>query len=492
MNSIARKVLISLTAALVVVFLISSVVSYQLQSSSEHENWQATKQTLQNELRVILTEPVYAYDRPLIESIIKAFTDDQNINKISVYDHRDIELGQTGKSDEYSEPVVVIPLEWEGSSIGQIKLELSSILVEARNSSSMMNILLSLGLFVLMTGVFSMLIVNKLVVTPLTSVNALLADVAGGGGDLTKRINYQSNDEIGQLVTGFNQFIGQVQVIISDAAETAQGLEKVARLVQKAGEQSKKEVEQEYELTESALVNLSQLSAATDDIASNASQAASNSDIARETSKNSQQFMGQNVEQVSNLKDELNQTSQVVGELHAASSNISSVLDVIKNIAEQTNLLALNAAIEAARAGEQGRGFAVVADEVRTLAQRTQDSTKEIEDIITALQSQAQNSVSATQRSQELAELVIESSQAASGALNEITAQMDNISDMNNLIATASEQQTMVTNEVKSTMDKIHDGAEHLSQEAGQLEDSIHQLSDLESRLMSKIQEFKY
>ncbi|NVK24775.1 MAG: methyl-accepting chemotaxis protein [Gammaproteobacteria bacterium] len=492
MNSISRKVLLALLAALTVVFLVSALISYQMQISLEEEQWQSKKTTLVKELNVILTEPVYSYDKPLINSIITAFLDDKNINKISVFDHREQSLGQAGKSDKYSLPTIKIDLTWQDTDIGSVVLELSSKVSSSRTSAIMTNIILSLLIFVLLTAALAMFIVNKLVVKPMNSVNALLGDIAQGEGDLTKRINYSSSDEIGQLVAGFNQFISKVQNLISDVAETAQGLDQVSNQVKSASEQSKQEAEQEFKLTELALDNLNQLSIATSEIAQNASNAAHSSSSAKQTSHTSQQFMNTNVNQVNDLIGELNQAANVVSELNLASANISSVLDVIKGIAEQTNLLALNAAIEAARAGEQGRGFAVVADEVRTLAQRTQESTKEIEDIIGSLQDQAKLSVDATSKSQDLAQLVIGSSQNASETLNQIAEEMNAISDMNNLIASASEEQSVVTEDVRSTMDSIHHGAEHLSSEAGNLESGLQQLSELERRLMAKIKQFNY
>jgi len=493
MNSISRKVTAALSAVLLLVFILVSFVSYQLQSGSEQEQWLKTQQTLQNELKVILEEPVYSYDKTLISNIINAFIQDENISQIQVKDHRQQLLGTAGKIADDSLSVISIPLKWQNSqAIGSIQLYLSSALTDSRISNATINVTAGLLIFVVLTGLLGMFIINKVVVQPLNSVNTLLDDIAQGGGDLTKRIDYQSNDEIGQVVNGFNMFISEVQKIVVDVAETTHGLDHIATQVKRASEKSRDEANTESEKTEVTLSHLEQLNSATADIAQNATQAAASTSEAQQTSEQSRQQMNLNLKQVSSLVSELNNTSDVVSKLHTSSENITGVLDVIKSIAEQTNLLALNAAIEAARAGEQGRGFAVVADEVRTLAQRTQDSTKEIEDIIISLQSQASDSVQATSRSKELAELVITSTDNTSDALNQIADQMTQISDMNNMIASASEEQSHVTNEIKNTMEQIHQGAKGLAKEAQNMEGSIIQLAELESGLVKKVKQFKY
>jgi len=492
MNSIAKKVMLILMFAFIPLFLLVAGISYQLTNNNESEQWQHTQKNISNQLQIILQEPVYAYDKPLIKSIIDSFVEDQNLSNIQVFDHRDQLLGETNQIVLNRNKQIVLPLLWSEKSIGSVKVEFSDTLTEQRIFSGVLNAIYVLVITLALVIFLTLMILKRVVISPLTQVIHLLEDIAHGGGDLTKRIQYQAKDEIGRVVSGFNFFVAEVQKIIQDLALTSSGIEQVSSLVKDAGVNSKNEAQAQLKLTEAGIEHLTQLTQATRDITLSASQAAENTTHAHGLSSESSSSMTDNLSQIDRLVAELNGASTIVNQVHLSSENITSVLDVIKNIAEQTNLLALNAAIEAARAGESGRGFSVVADEVRALASKTHQSTAEIESIIASLQQQVGHSVKATEKSKSLAAVVIESSRETHTSLHRITGKMDKISDMNNMIASASEEQTMVTSGVSDSMALIHQGAQDLASEANSLEKTIVQLSQLEKNLSDKIDQFKY
>lgn len=491
--SITKKTVSAVGVALTIAALFAAIIVMYLLTSAEESKFEKSMALVNHELQVIMQEPVFSYDKDLINKIISAYAGDDNISTIEIYDHRDKLLGSAGSRTSKSMPPIKTQLIWEDNQV--IGYTLVSFTPEVKDkliSTVMTKMGLTMLFFALMCGVLVFLIIKRLIVDPLHDVNTLLVDVTQGNGDLTRRITYSSNDEIGFMVEEFNRFIQQVQVIIQEIATTSRGLNQIATHVKSSADQTSAEANEEVIKTQTTLSHLEQLNQATDNIAQNTSLAATNTDDTLKSTINGRELMISNLNQVSTLVIELDQTAELAERLHSTSTNISSVLDVIKSIAEQTNLLALNAAIEAARAGEQGRGFAVVADEVRTLAKRTQTSTTEIEDIIAKLQSQAGESVSATQRSKDLAQKVIESTQSASEALDKIAEKMSNMADMNNMIASASEEQSSVTTDVKRTMHQIHQGAKNISSEADDLQKSIVRLTNFERDLTNTISKFNF
>ncbi len=489
MKTINIKVLSALAASLVVIFLIVSITNYQLLSGSERTQWQGETASLENQLAVILNEPVFSYDKPLIEQIIKAMIGNSNIAGVEVYDHRDKLLAKAGMPSEFNE---IIKLRYGEQEIGRFNVHFSQQAMDARVSKALGNTLVSLLIcFGLLAGVV-IFIIRRLVVGPICEVSTLLDDVVAGGGDLTKRIEYRASDEIGHLVNGFNGFISEVQNIIRGMGQATHELDAISDTVRTASEGSKLEAEQEYVLTGEATDSLRQLTDATRDIAKSAATTAEQTSGVQRLCADGEKAMTQNSDLIARLSEELKETSQVAQTLNASSAQISGVLDVIKNIAEQTNLLALNAAIEAARAGDSGRGFAVVADEVRALARKTHDSTSEIEHIIENLQSLSLKTVDATAHCEAFSKDVSDSNTQTGEVFSRIARDVEQISLMNEQIATTSEEQTSVTQSVFDTMEKINAGAERLASEANHLEQTIGQLSDLEQGLVMRLKQFKY
>ncbi|ELV8635999.1 methyl-accepting chemotaxis protein [Vibrio vulnificus] len=308
-----------------------------------------------------------------------------------------------------------------------------------------------------LTGLFN--IFCRLWFQPLYNVSSALRKIAHGNGDLSRRINVESEDEIGALAKDFNLFSERLEKLINHVQNQSSHLEISSQETKKRGEDALDEINHQQNELSLLDESISQLNIATRDIAdnaANASQVTNNSE--KETAEGHSMFLNAK-KSVHELADELKQAHVVVGELTSHAADISVVLSTIQGIAEQTNLLALNAAIEAARAGEQGRGFAVVADEVRVLSQRTHSSTEEIQTTISKLQTITERAVVLMGNSADLAEGAVVETDNASTALEKISASLGLIRDMVSQIATAAEEQSHVTNEVSQNIKVINDAS---------------------------------
>lgn len=493
MQSITHKMLFALVGSTILVLALVSSVSYFSQQASEKNDWENKRNVINSQLAVIFQEPVFAYDKPLIKGILEAMLKDSAIVSLKVLDHRSKVLAQGATTQLQADEQYTTPLLWtDNSKIGSVQIGYSHYLVNNRLNSALTSKLMALVITVTLLSLVSVFFLRKLVITPMSELSSVLSDIAKGGGDLTQRIPVKSKDEIGDLATNFNDFINTVQSIVSSLASANQELSSVAERVKNVSESTNSDSQEQRLQTKDALDNLTQLQETTAHIAENAEQTSLNTNNVHLLSENSMKEMENNIKKVDMLFQELDNTADIVTKLRVESQNITQVLDVIKGIAEQTNLLALNAAIEAARAGESGRGFSVVADEVRALASKTHDSTNEIESIITSLQSQAQASFDATHRSKDLVTETIETTKNANDSLYEINEKIDEINNMNTLIASGSEEQTLVTDSVQQGMQHVDVGAERLAQEASTLQSATDELTKVQTKLVEQIDRFTY
>jgi len=493
MKSITQKMLFALVGSTIFVLILVSGVSYYNQESHEQKYWQEKRDVINSQLAVIFQEPVFAYDKPLIKGILEAILKDTAIVSLKVVDHRDKILAHGSSSNSKADEQYTTPLMWtDGSKIGSVQIGYSHHVVNNRLNNALIEKSIALLITIILLSVVTIYFLRKIVIQPLSSLSSLLGDIAQGGGDLTQRIPIKSNDELGLLATNFNNFINTVQSIVSALAVANEELSKVTDRVKKVSKSTNKDSQNQRLQTKDTLEHLTQLKEATVHIAQNAEQTSLNTNNVHQLSEDSIEQMEANIEKVNLLFQELDSTADIVTKLRVESQNISKVLDVIKGIAEQTNLLALNAAIEAARAGESGRGFSVVADEVRALASKTHNSTNEIETIIDSLQTQAQASFEATHRSKDLVSETMEATQSTNDSLNDINKKIDEINSMNTLIASSSEEQTQVTDSVQTGMKSVDVGAERLAQEAGVLHSATTELSKVQIKLMQQIERFTY
>ncbi len=312
-----------------------------------------------------------------------------------------------------------------------------------------------------------------------------LKDLAKEDGDLTVRIETKSKDELGDLAFWFNSFMEKLQGVVKEIVNTALPLSSLAKDLHQLTDDTNKTISIQRQAAEQAKYAVDDMSNSVIAEASSANEASSAANDSNVAADRGQQTVGVTVNNIRQLATNVQEASEVILKLETDANQVGAVLDVIKGIAEQTNLLALNAAIEAARAGEQGRGFAVVADEVRTLASRTQKSTEEIQKTIEQLQSAARSAVQKMQQSTVQADQSVTSANQAGESLQVITTSIRRIREMNQHIAAATEEQQTMAGTIVGHVVEIVKHTEHSSQSAGHIAKAARELANLAQNLES-------
>lgn len=332
---------------------------------------------------------------------------------------------------------------------------------------------------------------NGVLLQPLHKVSESLSQIASGGGDLSRRLPVTSNDEVGLLAENFNSFVDHMNDLVRHIRAQASELQDNARAMADSAVKSVRELNVQQQQIGMVAQAMNEMTNATQEIAHHAEHTA---DSVRESVSSAgagKQQVDKTRDSIVVLAEKVEQAGAVISTLNNNAQNISGILATIQGIAEQTNLLALNAAIEAARAGEQGRGFAVVADEVRVLSQRTHASTEEIQAMIAALQSTAQNAVAIMEEGSRLANGSVQNADNASQSLDRINAAVGAISGMAVQIATAAEEQSHVVKEVLGNTTAIQQVANEAAADASRGEARAKSLQDLALGLNDKVSSFR-
>jgi len=330
---------------------------------------------------------------------------------------------------------------------------------------------------VIIIALLGMLI--RILIQPLNVMTRAMQDIADGEGDLTRRLVIQNQDEFGILGNAFNRFVERIHGSIREVSSATEHVNEVALRVVSASNSSMLNSDEQASRTNSVAAAINQLGAAAQEIARNAAQASQQASDARNLAEDGQQVVDRSILAMNQLSDMISASSTNIETLNSKTVNIGQILEVITSISQQTNLLALNAAIEAARAGEAGRGFAVVADEVRNLAHRTQESAQQVQTMIEELQVGARESVSTMSDSQRHSQDSVEIANLAGERLNSVTLRIGEIDGMNQSVATATEEQTSVVESINMDITEINT----LNQEGVEnLQSTLRACSDLEQQ----------
>ncbi|MEW6991200.1 methyl-accepting chemotaxis protein [Colwelliaceae bacterium 6441] len=353
-------------------------------------------------------------------------------------------------------------------------------------TSSIVFILIILGAIT-----FVVLIVTRAIVKPLTTIEKAMYDIAHGEGDLTKRIEIKTNDEVGRVATEFNRFVERIQQLISQVSQSSGSLQNTINDFSQLTLETSERSSQSSEVTQVAASTVTSVSQAAKNIFDTAKIASQSAQEANQSASKGREDVEKSVQSITDMEQSIDHAVQVIANLRENSESIGEVLNVIRSIAEQTNLLALNAAIEAARAGEQGRGFAVVADEVRTLASRTQESTNNIQQMIESLQSSSKEAGEVMSSNQQQMKLSVAQINTISETFNDILQKVTSVQEQNNNITESTEQQNLAAVEMENVIDTFKDIAEKGLVSADEMRDRCDSLNVNAEQLNEEVGKFK-
>ena len=362
--------------------------------------------------------------------------------------------------------------------------------IDKRINRAMMLIAI-VGLVLIILVAFISLFVTGRITKPIQDTVSALNNISHGEGDLTRRLKVYADDEVGQVSISFNHFVEKIHQLVLEIKDSVGDLSESTRQMNIVVTRTNENVAKQKDETMHAATAVHEMAATAEDVAGNASRAAEAAQQADSETATGQIIVEDTIVSISHLSEDVNRATDVINQLSDDAEQIGDVINVIKGIADQTNLLALNAAIEAARAGELGRGFSVVADEVRTLANRTQQSTEEINHMIELLLGRVKEAVGVMNNSRSQGENTVMQAQKASVSLKTIMAAVSTITNMNTQIATAAEEQTVVTDEISRNVQQVADIAEDSSVKALELESTSAELISLENRLAAVVNQFK-
>lgn len=380
---------------------------------------------------------------------------------------------------------------YTSSSMGWKFISLMKASEVLQSANNMIGLIVIISAVLLVIFVALAVYISRLISEPIVKVTSRLEEISSGGGDLTQRLTIEAKDETGKLSTSFNRFLGSIGGLVKEIKFSSTEVHVSADKTSELAHSLNSAIKHQQQALQLSSIAVNEMAATANDVASSCASAAESANQTKNAAESGQGLINQALESVHSLSELTRLSVENVQQLGDESDNIMSILDVIRGIAEQTNLLALNAAIEAARAGEQGRGFAVVADEVRALSKRTYESTEEISVQLDKLRNMTQSVTDNMDSSLNKSEQTVQFTKDAKGIFDSITGSVDQISEMNTHIAASAEEQQVVAQDISRNVIEINvaaDDVADISEAAGQ---NAKQLTSLSADLDKLVQKFK-
>ena len=517
-----KSILVKLIAVAFVIItaLISGfgVYDYFSKSNELEEIQDNTLDLIAYRLQLNLPPAIWNYENALLKVVMGSEVKSKFVSKIrlldkdgkvmeTVYSKAEGEEGEESTQEQEAAPeeaveydptkmkIVELTYSEEGSDkveiVGKAEIYIDHAVISNALKQAAFSKFIQVVILDIIVLTFLFILTRSLVMNPMLSVVKALEDISEGEGDLTARIEVLKNDEIGALACAFNVFVEKIQTLVCSIQNNIVRLTGVAEMVNGVAGSTQGQIDAQRHETDQVATAVTEMAATAKEIASNAHMTAEAAENAKVETNSVQTIFMDSIENIRELSTQLNDAAGVMDALENDVAGIVTVLDVIRGIAEQTNLLALNAAIEAARAGEQGRGFAVVADEVRALASRTAESTAEIQNMIQRLQQGTASAVNAMRESQQKSEISVTSAMKSGESLDSIVSATNNITDMTAQIAAAVEEQTAVSEELNRNISAIVDAADATSQLVTEMSDESENLSCISRGLDEQVGRFK-
>lgn len=386
--------------------------------------------------------------------------------------------------------VVYSNIELLGGKKWYVVIDIDKSIAYAFLDEQLMSSIITASSLIILTLILLIFTLAK-IYSPIISLKHRIADLAKGDADLTKRLNVEGNDDLAEIAQGVNTFISQLQTMMSEILTSSSEISHSIEQLHKVSASNDQALNVHVGETQQAVAAITEMSASANTVAENAKQTSLSTQQASDEALASKKLVTSSSESVQALVNEVEIASQRINTMHENTQEIVTVLSVIGAIADQTNLLALNAAIEAARAGEQGRGFAVVADEVRSLAARTQESTAEINELLTKLTEDASLAVNAMNTTKESCQNTTDNTISVGTGLDAMAGSIIEINELSSHIASASSEQSQVAEQISFNMSSIQDMVHELTQNGQLTSESTEGLSAANTRLAAIVKRFK-